>query len=166
LPLLVGGVKTGESRERALAALENVGLSDWASHRPAELSGGQRQRVTIARSLVNEPAIVWADEPTGDLDSGNADDIMDLMSELNETKNQTFVIVTHAHEVAARTDRIIQMTDGEIVDEVLTDGGDGADAAGPPWRRDVATTPGDAVRQGQRRPRKRTRPDAEQVDGA
>ncbi len=117
LPLLVSGAGAKASRQRALAALERVHLTEWASHRPGELSGGQRQRVTIARSLVNEPAIVWADEPTGDLDSANAGEIMDLLCELNETNRQTFVIVTHDHGVAARTHRIIHMVDGLIVDE-------------------------------------------------
>ena len=95
LPLLVSGVKPKEARERAMRIIDRVGLTEWASHKPAELSGGQRQRVTIARALVNEPAIVWADEPTGDLDSETADDIMGLMIELNQQHQQTFVIVTH-----------------------------------------------------------------------
>ena len=123
LPLLVAGVRAKEARERALAALDRVRLAEWASHRPAELSGGQRQRVTIARSLVNNPAIVWADEPTGDLDSASAEDIIDLMVELNTSQRLTFVIVTHAREVAVRTDRIVQMVDGLIVDHEVTDRG-------------------------------------------
>ena len=77
-----------------MQALSIVHLTDWAAHRPAQLSGGQRQRVTIARALVNEPAIVWADEPTGDLDSKNSDEIMQLIVDLNESNGQTFVIVT------------------------------------------------------------------------
>jgi len=128
LPLLVGGVRAKEARERAVQALDHVRLADWAAHRPAELSGGQRQRVTIARSLVNHPAIVWADEPTGDLDSASAEQIIDLMVELNSAERQTFVIVTHAREVAVRTHRIVQMVDGLIVDEEITIRGEERDA--------------------------------------
>ena len=123
LPLLVSGITAREARERAVQALDLVHLSDWANQRPAQLSGGQRQRVTIARALVNSPAIVWADEPTGDLDSKNADEIMDLILNLNANNGQTFVIVTHDIRVAARTFRIINMLDGEIVDETLTENG-------------------------------------------
>ena len=114
LPLLVSGTKPTAARERSLAILERVGLRQWAQHKPGELSGGQRQRVTIARALVNEPAIVWADEPTGDLDSETADDIMNLMIELNRTHGQTFVIVTHDARIGAMTNRIIRMKDGRI----------------------------------------------------
>jgi ABC-type lipoprotein export system ATPase subunit len=122
LPLLVSGTSSGKARERAMAALERVHLVDWATHKPAELSGGQRQRVTIARALVNEPAIVWGDEPTGDLDSANAGEIMDLLCDLNERHNQTFVLVTHAREIAERTGRIIKMQDGQIIsDQVMLD---------------------------------------------
>jgi putative ABC transport system ATP-binding protein len=117
LPLLVSGVSAREARRRALEALDRVHLRDWAEHRPAELSGGQRQRVTIARSLVNDPAIVWGDEPTGDLDSTNAGEIMDLLCDLNEKHHQTFVLVTHALEVAERTGRIIKMQDGQIISD-------------------------------------------------
>ncbi|HXK34826.1 MAG TPA: ABC transporter ATP-binding protein [Dehalococcoidia bacterium] len=122
LPLLVSGTKPREARERALSALDLVGLRDWAKHRPAQLSGGQRQRVTIARALVNNPAIVWGDEPTGDLDTTNADAIMDLIVGLNRKQNQTFVIVTHAPEVAQRCHRIVHMKDGEIVSEEVAAG--------------------------------------------
>lgn len=114
LPLLVSGVRPGSARQQALAALDTVGLAQWAKHRPAELSGGQRQRVTIARSLVNNPAIIWADEPTGALDSKTATEIMDLMRELNRSKGLTLVIVTHDPVVGAQCDRIVRMRDGQI----------------------------------------------------
>jgi ABC-type lipoprotein export system ATPase subunit len=123
MPLLVSGVPAKEARERALGALELVHLRDWAGHRPAQLSGGQRQRVTIARALVNEPAIVWADEPTGDLDSKNAEEIMELIVGLNERNHQTFVIVTHDLHIAQSTHRIINMLDGEIIEETATERG-------------------------------------------
>jgi putative ABC transport system ATP-binding protein len=129
MPLLVSGVSAKEARERAMAALELVHLTAWANHRPAALSGGQRQRVTIARALVNEPAIVWADEPTGDLDSKNADEIMELVVGLNERNRQTFVIVTHDLRIAQSTNRIINMIDGQIVEETLTDRGRAGQAA-------------------------------------
>ena len=119
LPLLVSGVWPKEARERSMDALETVGLKDWARHRPAQLSGGQRQRVTIARALVNDPALVWADEPTGALDSKTAYDIMGLMRDLNERKGLTFVIVTHDPGVGAACDRVIRMTDGMIVGETV-----------------------------------------------
>lgn len=117
LPLLVANVRPGEARKKATAALERVGLAQWANHRPAELSGGQRQRVTIARSLVNEPAIVWADEPTGALDSASASDIMQLLKNLNQEQGLTIVLVTHDHGVGNMCDRIVRMRDGEIVGE-------------------------------------------------
>lgn len=116
LPLLVSGVRTGEARQRALTALEQVGLADRVHHRPMELSGGQRQRVTIARALVNNPAIVWADEPTGNLDSQAATDILTLMRTLNRTRGQTLVIVTHDAVIGELCDRIVKMRDGLIVD--------------------------------------------------
>ena len=117
MPLLVSGTGAGEARRRAMEILDHVGLADWARHIPGELSGGQRQRVTIARALVNHPTIVWADEPTGDLDSETAGEIIDLMCELNRTNNQTFVVVTHAREVGESTHRIVLMRDGMIVDD-------------------------------------------------
>jgi putative ABC transport system ATP-binding protein len=115
LPLLVLRVRQSEARKRAREMLAAVGLSDRERHKPAELSGGQRQRVAIARALVNDPAIVWADEPTGNLDSDAAGEVMDLLEELNRTRGQTLVLVTHAPEIGARAGRIIRMRDGRIV---------------------------------------------------
>jgi putative ABC transport system ATP-binding protein len=115
LPLLVARKSQKEARARALEALELVGLTDRAHHVPDELSGGQRQRVTIARSLVNDPAVVWADEPTGDLDSESAAEIVDLMRHLNLERGLTFLIVTHDLTVGEQADRIVRMLDGEVV---------------------------------------------------
>ncbi len=117
LPLLVSGTPPAEARRLALAQLERVGLGEWTGHRPGQLSGGQRQRVTIARALVNNPTIVWADEPTGDLDSVTASQIMDLLTGLNQEQDQTFVIVTHGREIAGRCHRIVHMRDGLIESE-------------------------------------------------
>ena len=117
LPLLVSRESAAEARRRALDALALVGLETRARHVPDELSGGERQRVTIARSLVNDPAIVWADEPTGDLDSENAQEIVELMRRLNVERGLTFLIVTHDIAVGKATDRIIRMLDGQVVDE-------------------------------------------------
>jgi putative ABC transport system ATP-binding protein len=117
LPLIVSGVNARQARELAMRSLERVGLADRSKNRPSQLSGGQRQRVTIARALVNEPAIVWADEPTGALDSHTADEIMGLMEEMNREHGQTFVIVTHDSGVGRRCDRLVTMRDGQIASE-------------------------------------------------
>ena len=117
LPLLLARAQSREARERAIEALALVGLADRAGHVPDALSGGERQRVTIARSLVNDPAIVWADEPTGDLDSENAEEIVELMRRLNVERGLTFLIVTHDISVGRKTDRIVRMLDGQVVEE-------------------------------------------------
>src|SRR5215207_5137482 len=114
LPLLVAGAKPKEARRRATSALETVGIPEQANKRPNEMSGGQQQRVTVARSLVNHPAIVWADEPTGALDSETSREIVDLLVELNRERGQTFVLVTHDASVARRAHRIVRMRDGRI----------------------------------------------------
>jgi putative ABC transport system ATP-binding protein len=115
LPLLISGAKDADARRKAEKMLDTVGLKARATMRPASLSGGERQRVAIARALVNDPAIVFADEPTGDLDKKTADDVMNLLHQLNRDHGQTFVIVTHDPEVGARCDRIIHMRDGLVV---------------------------------------------------
>ena len=120
LPLLVSGVRLREARKRALESLAQVGLAPRSNHRPAELSGGERQRTTIARALVNSPALVWADEPTGDLDSETATEIMDVLVDLNREQGLTFILVTHDRGVGARCGRIVRMRDGLIVDEQPT----------------------------------------------
>jgi putative ABC transport system ATP-binding protein len=115
LPLLVAGVRPRDARRRALEALDQVALAPRANHRPAQLSGGERQRTTVARALVNRPAIVWADEPTGDLDSETARDVMDLLVRLNGEHALTFILVTHDRGVGDRCARIVWMRDGRAV---------------------------------------------------
>jgi len=126
LPLLVAGKRPKKARQWALDALQMVGLPEQANKRPAEMSGGQQQRVTIARSLVNIPAIVWADEPTGALDSETSKGIMDLMVRLNGEQDQTFVLVTHDAFVAARAHRTIRMRDGNITSDEPNGGPNGS----------------------------------------
>jgi putative ABC transport system ATP-binding protein len=118
LPLLVSGTKPKKARAQAEEALEMIGISDQASKRPAEMSGGQQQRVTVARSLVNQPDIVWGDEPTGALDSETSREIMDLLVRLNEAQGQTFVLVSHDASVANRCHRVVGMRDGVIESDV------------------------------------------------
>jgi putative ABC transport system ATP-binding protein len=114
LPLLVSGMHLKEARQKAEKALELVDLVEWKQHKPSELSGGQRQRVTIARSLVNQPTIVWGDEPTGNLDTENSNDVVDLLIRLNEENKQTFVLITHDPSVGKRCQRVIEMRSGLI----------------------------------------------------
>jgi putative ABC transport system ATP-binding protein len=120
LPLLLGGMNQKLAREQAMATLELVGLVDQANKRPAEMSGGQQQRITVARAIVNDPAIIWADEPTGALDSETSKEIMDLLCDLNERKHQTFVLVTHDAGVGARAGRLVRMRDGLVESDEIT----------------------------------------------
>ena len=117
MPLLISGFPEQEARAKAQEALALVSLSERTGHYPAQMSGGQQQRVTIARALVNQPEIVWADEPTGNLDSENASEVMDLLIRLNKELDATFVTVTHSDEVAEMSHRTIRMRDGLIVDD-------------------------------------------------
>src|SRR3954463_14932988 len=118
LPLLLVGVPPAAARARAVDMLDRVGLGHRVDHRPAELSGGEQQRVTVARALVGRPAIVWADEPTGNLDSAMAEQVMDLLVELNRSDGQTIVLVTHDATIGKRVPRLVVMRDGRLVEEV------------------------------------------------
>jgi len=116
LPLRYARQNGKNRRKRAKAALESVGLGDRMTHRPNELSGGQQQRVAIARALINEPSIVMADEPTGNLDTKSGDEIMELLLNLNKEHNTTLIIVTHDPEIAEQTERIVYIRDGVMED--------------------------------------------------
>ena len=115
MPALIGGTKRKEAKERALELLDAVGLSDRAEHKPAQLSGGEQQRVAIARALINRPSVVLADEPTGNLDTHNRDEIQRLLFEVREKFGQTIVMVTHDERLAEMADRKIVMCDGAIL---------------------------------------------------
>ena len=114
IPLLLLGDRPRKARARAVEILEEVGLADRVGHRPDQLSGGEQQRVAVARALVHRPAVVWADEPTGNLDSESADHVMDLLVRMNG-EGQTIVLVTHADEVARRAERLIRVRDGHVL---------------------------------------------------
>jgi putative ABC transport system ATP-binding protein len=121
LPLRYARVARGERRRRALEALALVGMADRARHRPSQLSGGEQQRVALARALVNRPAIVLADEPTGELDTNTAAQVMELVQRLNREAGQTFIIVTHDPAIAQRCRRVVRMEDGRIVSDERRD---------------------------------------------
>jgi putative ABC transport system ATP-binding protein len=118
LPLAYSGVARHDRHERAAAALARVGLADREEHRPGELSGGQQQRVAIARALVTEPALILADEPTGNLDSASTRDVLSLLGDLHRA-GRTVVLITHEHDVAAAADRTVRMLDGRVADEPI-----------------------------------------------
>ena len=121
LPLIYAGITPGKRRESAIAALEAVGLSDRINHKPTELSGGERQRVAIARALVNNPSIILADEPTGNLDSTTGEEILQLFDKLHSDGN-TMIVVTHEETVADRAARVVRLLDGKIVSDTLNHG--------------------------------------------
>ena len=118
LPLAYSGVPRHERHERAAASLAQVGLADRVEHRPGELSGGQQQRVAVARALVTEPALVLADEPTGNLDSASTRDVLGLIRQLHGA-GRTIVLITHEHDVAEQADRVVRMLDGRVADDVV-----------------------------------------------
>jgi putative ABC transport system ATP-binding protein len=123
LPLIYRGAPAHERRAQALQALDTVGLNGWESHTPGELSGGQQQRVAIARAIVTRPAVLFADEPTGNLDTARSREIMDLLTSLNRDQGVTIVLVTHEHDMAAYSKRIVHFLDG-LVESDAPNGGE------------------------------------------
>ena len=119
IPAYIGGKGSKQAKERAIELLQFMGLSDRASHKPAELSGGEKQRVAVARALINSPAVILADEPSGSLDTQNKQELHQLFFDLRDRYGQTFVIVTHDEELAALTDRTLHMRDGKWVGNSL-----------------------------------------------
>jgi len=117
-PGLIARIESDVAHDRAKELLEYVGLGERLEHRPAELSGGERQRVAIARALVNQPKVVLADEPTGNLDQKTSESVHDLLWTLNDQFKQTFIIVTHNQTLAQRADRLVQLVDGRVYDQV------------------------------------------------
>ena len=118
IPALIGGAKQKDAEDRAKELLDYMGLSGRLDHKPSELSGGERQRVAVARALVNRPAVVLADEPSGSLDTKNKQELHRLFFRLREEMKQTFVIVTHDESLAGDADRVLRMRDGRIVDDI------------------------------------------------
>ena len=119
IPALIGNAKYGEAEKKAKELLAMMGLSERMEHKPNELSGGEKQRVAVARALINNPVVVFADEPSGSLDTDNKAELHALFFELRDKLNQTFIIVTHDEQLASITDRTIQMMDGKIVENML-----------------------------------------------
>ena len=120
LPLIYAGVPKSERQEKALKVLGNVGLEDRVTHKPNELSGGQRQRVAVARALINNPSIILADEPTGNLDSKTSEDIMKLIADIHDQGN-TVIVVTHENDIAQKAERVIRLWDGEVESDQLNE---------------------------------------------
>jgi putative ABC transport system ATP-binding protein len=139
LPLAYAGLRRAERRRRAEAALRSVGLGDRGDHHPSELSGGQQQRVAVARAIVTNPALILADEPTGNLDSRSTEEVLEMFMRLNE-EGRTVVLVTHEHDVAARAGRVIRLSDGAVVADST-----GREAAAPAARA-AQPAPGAAAR--------------------
>jgi lipoprotein-releasing system ATP-binding protein len=119
MPALIAGVSSNEAKKKAIELLQIVGVEHRASHKPAELSGGEQQRIAISRALINNPKIVLADEPTGNLDSNNSDAILNLIMELRKKYKLTFIVATHSNEIASISERKLVMRDGKIVEEVI-----------------------------------------------